>query len=143
MSTFWGDNLVLDSSTIRKQTGAVPIYHENPSPLTRIIYRLEAATSRLEDIASSTAGIEVPQNQNGAPSPSAAVVPVQAAPPVPPKEEFPPMIIDFDTLINGDVKAYHTLSKTKPIGGLLGEQVCNAPGLHISLAHTSPRQMPS
>ncbi|KAE9968586.1 hypothetical protein BLS_002350 [Venturia inaequalis] len=103
----------------------------NMNNLTTLIKRLEAATSRLEDIASSTVGLEVPPNPNGAPSPSAAVVPVPVpvpvpapakAPPVPPKEDLPPSIIDFDILIYGDVKAYHALSTQKSIGGLLGEQ---------------------
>ncbi|TLD38853.1 adenylyl cyclase-associated protein [Venturia nashicola] len=97
----------------------------NMNNLTTLIKRLEAATSRLEDIASSTVGLDVPPNPNGAPSPSAAVVPVPTeakAPPVPPKEDLPPSIVDFDTLIFGDVKAYHTLSTQSSIGGLLREQ---------------------
>jgi hypothetical protein len=125
MSTFFTDASVLDSSLNKKYERSVPVNLDHPNLLTRTIYRLEAATSRLEDIASSTAGIELPQSTNGAPSPSAAVVPAPPqAPPVPAKEELPPMIEDFDTLIRGDVKAYHTLSTSKSIGGLLGEQVC-------------------
>jgi adenylyl cyclase-associated protein len=144
MSTFFTDNSVLDSATVQNYKRQVPLYHENPSPLTCVLYRLEAATSRLEDIASSTAGLEVPPNTNGAPSASAAVVPVPTpSPPVPAKEELPPMIVDFDTLIYGDVKAYHTLSTAKGIGGLLGEQVCSVQESPVSLAKTSPSRKPS
>ncbi|QDS70631.1 hypothetical protein FKW77_000735 [Venturia effusa] len=126
MATFWLDNSTLDSSTAHEYKRAAPCAQDTSSLLTRIIYRLEAATSRLEDIAASTVGLEVPQEPNGAPSPSAAVLPAQAkaAPPVPPKEELPSSIVDFDTLIYGDVKAYHTLSTADSIGGVLGEQVC-------------------
>lgn len=147
MATFWHDNSTLDSSTtnsstILKHNRAVPYAQDTSSPLTRIIYRLEAATSRLEDIASSTVGLDLPPNPNGTPSPSAAVVPVPAqarALPVPPKEDLPPLIVDFDTLINGDVKTYHTLSTGKSIGGLLGEQVENARHSGTSLTHTTLR----
>lgn len=140
MATFWLDNSTLDSSVVLNYKRAIPYAQDTSSALTRIIYRLEAATSRLEDIASSTVGLEVLPNPNGAPSRSAAVVPVQAeAPPVPPKEELPPLIVDFDTLIYGDVKAYYTLSTAKSIGGLLGEQVYNTRHFGISLAYTIAR----
>lgn len=141
MAAFWLDNSTLDSSVILNYNRAIPYAQDTSSALTRIIYRLEAATSRLEDIASSTVGLEVPPNPNGAPSPSAAVVPVQAKapPPVPPKEELPPSIVDFDTLIYGDVKAYHNLSTAKSIGGLLGEQVYKSRHSGISLTYTIAR----
>jgi adenylyl cyclase-associated protein len=126
MAPFSGDTSIIDSSTTQRYTRSVPVYHDHPTLLTRLIYRLEAATSRLEDIASSTAGLEIAPNTNGAPSTAAAVVPVPAPSSAPPaKEELPSMIEDFDTLIYGDVKAYHTLSTGKSIGGLLGEQVGN------------------
>lgn len=61
------------------------------------------------------------------PTPAAAAIqktqsnPTPAAPPAPPKEELPASIEDFDTLINGDLKAFSDQSKA--MGGLLSEQV--------------------
>jgi adenylyl cyclase-associated protein len=109
--------------------------------LTRLIRRLEAATSRLEDIASSsvdgqtTPGKSVPGAQatttNGVPAVPAIGVggsqdasPSTATPvPAEAKEELPQLVEDFDALINGDLKAYHELSKAPSIDKLLGEQV--------------------
>ncbi|KAK8198556.1 suppressor of rasval19 [Zalaria obscura] len=87
--------------------------------LTTLIKRLEAATSRLEDIASSTASFEQP-TANGAPSgtvhqtssmpelptvsgdspqpPSQPAAPAQAA--------LPATIIDMDNMITGDLKKF-------------------------------------
>ncbi|KAF2093337.1 hypothetical protein NA57DRAFT_69130 [Rhizodiscina lignyota] len=92
--------------------------------LTTLIKRLEAATSRLEDIASSseqpapttngttttaaTSGPSAPQSQSPAPAKE------------PPKEELPQSIEDFDTLLNGDVKAWTDLSTA--FGGVIAEQ---------------------
>lgn len=89
------------------------------SALTQLIRRLEAATSRLEDIASSTASFEQP-TANGAPSgtvhqtssmpelptvsgdspqpPSQPAAPAQAA--------LPATIIDMDNMITGDLKKF-------------------------------------
>jgi adenylyl cyclase-associated protein len=116
---------VIDSTETTTHS-TFPVTRHNPTLLTGLISRLEAATSRLEDIASSTAGVEVSQsNVNGvAPSSAAARAPVSSPVPAPiAKESLPPVIEDFDTLIYGDVKAYHTLSKAPAIGGILGEQV--------------------
>jgi adenylyl cyclase-associated protein len=102
--------------------------------LTRLVRRLEAATSRLEDIASSALEGQPPPTTNGVlgvPSTSsgaaAGVSTSQTGTPPPAptvKEELPQSIEDFDVLIDGDLKTYHELSKAATIGGLLGDQVC-------------------
>lgn len=116
--------------------------------------RLEAATSRLEDIASSAiegqpqpvagdksittngvsattpsegmaaviAGTVTSQSVTPTPSPSPSANATSSPVPVA-KEELPEAVAEFDVLINGDLKAYHELSKTSAVGGLLGEQV--------------------
>jgi adenylyl cyclase-associated protein len=91
--------------------------------LTPIIRRLEAATSRLEDMASAV--IEAPKT-NGASSAVTAAAPAAAAAsqPTAPKmvvEPLPPMIEDFDSFIETAVKKYVDLSNE--IGGPVAEQV--------------------
>ena len=84
--------------------------------------RLEAATSRLEDIAST---VEPSQQQaNGTTSPSGAIagaVSTPAAPTPAPQEPLPRSIEEFDKLIEEDVTAFVTSSGK--IGGLVEEQV--------------------
>lgn len=112
--------------------------------LTRMIRRLEAATSRLEDIASSSFDGSGTPGSKGAPatngvSPTQGAgatgitavagsdtpTPTPSAPFAPPKkEDLPDSITDFDALLNGDLRAYHELSKAGSIDKLLGEQVC-------------------
>lgn len=101
-----------------------------PSALTTLIHRLEAATSRLEDIASTT--FDGPKS-NGpvgsvaalAPPPPPASAPAAAqAPPKPaaPKAEpLPESIEEFDTFLNGAVKKFVGLSDG--LGGAIAKQV--------------------
>lgn len=104
--------------------------HENV--LTRLLPRLEAATSRLEDIASSTGAAESGHSTTTgiASTPAAVATASQAAIPSPastpaqaplPKEDLPASIEDFDGLTQGDLKTYHDSSKSQ--GGVIGEQV--------------------
>lgn len=94
--------------------------------LTTLIKRLEAATSRLEDIATSVDG--APSSLNGAARGSeAAAVPTQsqttsAAVPEPPKpaDPLPVQIEEFDELIATDVTAF--VQAASKIGGLVEEQ---------------------
>jgi adenylyl cyclase-associated protein len=143
-----------ESSKPTHLQGPVQAARPEDHVLTRLVRRLEAATSRLEDIASSalegapaaiaaattatstTSTNGVPSTPSGvavagtATSQAATPTPSVTAPPTPapaaaqPKEELPQSIEDFDALVNGDLKAYHELSKAPSIGGLLGEQVC-------------------
>jgi adenylyl cyclase-associated protein len=93
------------------------------------IKRLEAATARLEDIASST--VELPQGvpalKETLATPQSGIVnsaPAAAAPPPPPApapEPVPESIEEFDAFVNSTVQKYAKLSKD--IGGLLAEQV--------------------
>jgi adenylyl cyclase-associated protein len=97
-----------------------------------IIRRLEAATSRLEDIASSTiapppaADIRPPNGTTAAPTPNPAAPSV--APPTPavvktapPEESLPESVEGFDSFISGAVKKYVDISKK--IGGVVADQV--------------------
>jgi len=95
----------------------------NMHNLTTLIKRLEAATSRLEDMASSS--IEIPAI-NGAPTPAPTgplpAPPVAKAPsPKPVQEALPESVEDFDAFIAGTVKKYVNLSDE--LGGPVAEQV--------------------
>ncbi|OKO93316.1 Adenylyl cyclase-associated protein [Penicillium subrubescens] len=91
---------------------------------TTLIKRLEAATSRLEDMAMS---LDDPNITKGMGSPSAAApatpeppkpAPPPPAPPAAP--QVPPQIQDFDALIKGDVQNFVSLGEK--VGGLVAEQ---------------------
>ncbi|AEO66726.1 56b95375-951e-41ee-9261-5e51d33c8f54 [Thermothielavioides terrestris] len=93
--------------------------------LTTLIKRLEAATSRLEDIAQ--AAFENPQAVPGltqaasTPTPSAPALPPTApAPPAPAPEPVPESIEEFDSFISQSVGNWAKISKA--IGGLVAEQ---------------------
>ncbi|CEJ80268.1 Putative Adenylyl cyclase-associated protein [[Torrubiella] hemipterigena] len=93
--------------------------------LTTLIKRLEAATSRLEDIATSTEPAEdgaARAHPDASPAGvvSAAGAPAPKAAPVPEPEELPEAIEDFDTFLNGPVTKFVSLSKE--LGGLVAKQ---------------------
>ncbi|KAH8804723.1 adenylyl cyclase-associated protein-like protein [Xylogone sp. PMI_703] len=103
------------------------------SHLTALLDRLEAATSRLEDMASSTfnpngsaptivAPAPPPSASPLPPAPSAAPAP-PAAPPKPVEESIPESIEEFDEFINSSVKKYFTISEE--IGGAVGKQAAS------------------
>jgi adenylyl cyclase-associated protein len=89
--------------------------------------RLEAATSRLEDIASSVGNQDA--NTNGTlpaiASPTTLAIadksPSREATPKQLPEPLPLAIEGFDALINGEVTAFVNLSEG--LGGLIAEQV--------------------
>ncbi|PSS25847.1 hypothetical protein M430DRAFT_16556 [Amorphotheca resinae ATCC 22711] len=95
--------------------------------LTSIIRRLEAATSRLEDIATST--IEVPKTNGSAPPTPAPTGPLPRAP-VPaalvPESEIqftpvlPQCVEEFDSFINGPLVKFVNISDE--LGGPVAEQ---------------------
>ena len=93
--------------------------------LTAIINRLEAATSRLEDMASAT--VEPPKTNGAAPPPATPLPPVPvaaAAPPEPPKplpEDLPESVEEFDGFLTGPLKKFVNLSDE--LGGPVAEQV--------------------
>ena len=90
--------------------------------------RLEAATSRLEDMvpnmsdtAASTNGVQSAQAQ-GMPAAAGMVQSRGYAPqPLRHTETLPPTIDDFDSTINDEVKTFVNMSEE--IGGLVAEQV--------------------
>lgn len=95
-------------------------------PLT-ILERLEAATSRLEDMVPAMAENASP---NGAPPTLNGGLAVEQAdlrsgssPSPAPSTPLPASVDDFDALINGDVKTFVNMSEE--IGGLVAEQVCH------------------
>lgn len=91
--------------------------------LTTLIKRLEAATSRLEDLVptitdpSVTTDAAQPLSGQG---PSAERALDQARSPSRHMETLPPVIDDFDAIINGQVKSFVNMSEE--IGGLVAEQ---------------------
>jgi adenylyl cyclase-associated protein len=93
------------------------------SMLTTIYNRLEAATSRLEDMATSI--------DSSHPSTVAAISNSAVAPPnpsrtsastaVPSADRLPPSIKDFDRIVDQDVNSFVTASEK--VGGLVEQQV--------------------
>jgi adenylyl cyclase-associated protein len=92
--------------------------------LTSLIHRLEAATSRLEDMASSsteppqTNGSAIPPVVSAAPPPKAPIIPE-----APLLEPLPESVEDFDNFLSGPLKRFVNLSDE--IGGPVAEQVSN------------------
>jgi adenylyl cyclase-associated protein len=102
----------------------------HPVKLTGMITRLEAATSRLEDMAS--AAMEVPK-ANGKLATAPGVVADGIPSPPSPKtvaEPLPALVADFDTFIANAVKNYVSLSAA--LGGQISGQVCNVLSSHLS-----------
>lgn len=97
--------------------------------LTFILHRLEAATSRLEDMASAIAeppktnGTSPAEASNAAPVVVAAATSKSPSPPAPKPiaEPLPQIIEDFDSFIADSVQKYVKLSDE--IGGVVAEQV--------------------
>ena len=117
---------------------AMSARYRTGQPLTTLILRLEAATSRLEDIATSvdsthpetvaaisTAQATIAENAAAAAVPAAAA----AAPP----EPLPRSIEDFDKVISDDVKPF--VSASEAVGGLVEQQVG-----HTGLSTTAQRR---
>lgn len=93
---------------ISSRSGAMP---QPRTRLTAALIRLEAATSRLEDIASTSAGFEGGA-PNGAPAPSSAAAgaPSISAPPAKAVESLPSSVKAFDAIIKTDLKPWLDLS---------------------------------
>jgi len=91
--------------------------------LTRLTARLEAATSRLEDIASSTldAGTSRTSNVHTTHSIIPANHGIAVSPPLTPSPAptTPPSIRDFDTLLTNDLKPFDDISRE--LGGIVAE----------------------
>jgi adenylyl cyclase-associated protein len=109
------------SDQLLGRRGPIPVHG---SVLTTVIYRLEAATSRLEDIASSSVGFETgapngastgpPALAAGGPSSSESITPKAV-------ESLPPSIQAFDTLLNTELKTWLDLSSK--LGNVIDGQV--------------------
>jgi hypothetical protein len=120
----------------RSQSITMASRYSPGQPLTTLLLRLEAATSRLEDIATSVdsthpetiAAISTAQ-ATIAENAAAAALPVAAAPP---PEPLPRSIEDFDNVINEDVKEF--VAASEAVGGLVQQQVSGRfnKGLDIS-----------
>lgn len=102
--------------------------------LTPTARRLEAATSRLEDIASSTevssdvAALEDPSSQPAnvstiasPPVAPSAPTPAPAPAPKPAADPLPETIEDFDSFLNTSVDKY--VQASNELGGLVAQQV--------------------
>jgi adenylyl cyclase-associated protein len=119
----------MNSAVPRRQSILHPTLRPPPS-LTHLLRRLEAATSRLEDIATSVAHFEHPVptpasdsslHVNGTPTPPSQLTPTpsKTVPPSTKAEDLPEEIEDFDKLISGDLAAFVKLSTME---SLLEEQ---------------------
>ncbi|KAJ5752899.1 hypothetical protein N7520_009816 [Penicillium odoratum] len=96
----------------------------NMHNFTTLIKRLEAATSRLEDMAMNLDDPNIPKS-TGTPTATSPAVPEPPKPAPPPPAApaaapIPPQIQDFDALIKGDVQNFVNLGEK--IGGLVAEQ---------------------
>ena len=121
----------MSGDAIRYSTASpVPVTADNP--LTLLIHRLEAATSRLEDIATSSSSYEGQAPQDGVASAGGSVSksPQDAASKAGSregstatvvKESLPPQIEAMDSLINSEVKAF--LEAGKGLDEVVEEQV--------------------
>ncbi|KIV84065.1 hypothetical protein PV11_06039 [Exophiala sideris] len=93
----------------------------NMNNLTTLIKRLEAATSRLEDIATTVDGPTPPTNGVAAATSSTPSIYATAPEPTPPPPEPLPRSVEaFDQIIQEDVVGFVTASGK--IGGLVEEQ---------------------
>ena len=105
-----------------------PIKISEPE-LTAFLRRLEAATSRLEDIAAAT--VEPPKANGQAPAPPPTVplppIPAAAAAPQTPEPAkalaplLPQSVEEFDNFVTGALKKFVNLSDE--VGGPVAEQV--------------------
>lgn len=97
--------------------------------LTAMIYRLEAATSRLEDMAMASSdtplanGVQSPKGIAGvqAPSLSAPPPPPPPAPAATKAEPLPEVVEDFDTFISTHVTPF--VRASEDLGGAVAKQV--------------------
>ncbi|GAA5931411.1 adenylate cyclase-binding protein [Sporobolomyces koalae] len=114
---------------VTQPSGVAGIPAQGVGSLQSLLRRLEAATSRLEDIAMTQASAGGMQHLSGASAVAAApaaAAPAQAAavaaPPQVPKEQpkLAPQVEAFDALIDGPLTAYISLSKE--LGGLIADQ---------------------
>ena len=93
-----------------------PIQIEESNVLTTVIRRLEAATSRLEDIASTSVGFDVTSSQLSGASAGAGATKEAS-----PAASLPPSIQAFDALQNNELKAWLDLSAS--LGDVIDKQV--------------------
>jgi adenylyl cyclase-associated protein len=116
------------SAQNRFNTSSPTALRAHDNPLTVLIRRLEAATSRLEDIAQSASSFEHPRNQPHGPAPAPAPAPVQSSssvpnlatasrdalpppPPTPAEASLPPTVAAMDGLIHDQLDAFKEASK--------------------------------
>ena len=123
--------------TLRYSSGSpIPVKADNP--LTVLIHRLEAATSRLEDIASSSGSIEQQANGSISAASGEGMPTSSSMPDLPkggsreastatvqhvsqPKEPLPASIEEMDKLIESEVKGF--VDASKGLDSLVEEQV--------------------
>lgn len=109
--------------------------HIPNSDLTRLLFRLEAATSRLEDLASPASGVDATQSSNSTTSGSTHSPAGPISPDLPgakagftssrhgppPTQALPPSVEDFDLLIKEHVQKYTELGNK--LDEVIAEQV--------------------
>ena len=101
--------------------GPVPVSN---NVLTTFVRRLEAATSRLEDIASSSIGVDPEQLNGASPTGLGATAGASGSEAATPKavESLPPSIQAFDKLLDTELKQWLELSSK--LGSVITSQVC-------------------
>jgi adenylyl cyclase-associated protein len=128
----------MSGDAIRYSTGSpIPVSKDNP--LNSLIRRLEAATSRLEDIASSTASFDAQTNGDHSLSGTSGLPPSSSMPELtsaqskdgsreaststvqPAPEPLPPCIEEMDEMIKNEVSDFQEASKG--LDPLIEEQV--------------------
>jgi adenylyl cyclase-associated protein len=114
----------------------IQVEESKPNVLTAVIRRLEAATSRLEDIASTSVAFDATASGQTAgtsvlPTPSEASTPKAA-------ESLPPSIQAFDKLLDTELKEWLELSAK--LGDVINGQVRRAQGGIINRCLTWDRQ---
>lgn len=131
----------MSGETLRYST-STPVAVQPDNPLTSLIRRLEAATSRLEDIASSS---QSPEQQAGQQNVATAGGSVSHSPQEATskpgtrqgstgtvvRESLPPAIEDMDALINDDVKAF--VQASKGLDSVVEEQVSTPTGVYADI----------
>ena len=130
----------MSGDTVRYSSSSpTPALVQADNPLTTLIRRLEAATSRLEDIASSAGTLDESQQEhrpNGSISAQSGIPASSSMPELASKggeretsaatvqPALPPSIVEMDELIGAQVKDFQAASKG--LDALIHEQVsCN------------------
>jgi adenylyl cyclase-associated protein len=114
----------------------IQVEESKPNVLTAVIRRLEAATSRLEDIASTSVAFDA--TASGQTAGTSALPTLSEASTPKAAESLPPSIQAFDKLLDTELKEWLELSAK--LGDVINGQVRRARGGIINRCLTWDRQ---